>query len=97
MDKIKLTHIERNNLYTRIYGRRTLEYWNKKDSVPMDLEQIDWESSRKATRREPKGKRRVDIKFLCGQCGLNKFFTDKNETTLNVLCAMVKEKTEAIY
>ena len=40
VDNIKLTHLERKNLYTRIYGRRTLEYWYKKDSVPMDPEKI---------------------------------------------------------
>ena len=41
VDKIKLTHLERKNLYTRIYGRSTIEYWHKKDSVLMDPEQID--------------------------------------------------------
>ena len=39
----------------------------------MDSEQIDWESSRQATRKESKGRRRVDIKLLlCKQCRLNK-------------------------
>ena len=41
VDKIKLTHIERKNLYTKVYGRRTLKYWNKKNSVPMNSKQID--------------------------------------------------------
>ena len=49
-------HLERKNIYTRIYGRRILEYWNKKDSVPMDPEQIDLELSRQAARKEPTGR-----------------------------------------
>ena len=88
MDKSKLTHIERKNLYTKIYGRRTLEYWNKKDSVPMDLEQIDWELSRQPSRKEPKGRRRVDIKLLCKQCRLNKvlFHRQKQDNHRCPLC-----------
>ena len=54
----------------------------------MDPEQIDWETSRKATKREPIGKRRVDIKLLCAQCRLNKviFYRQKRDDTQCPLC-----------
>ncbi len=71
-DDIKITHPERRNLYIRIYGRQTLDYWNTKDSTPTDPNRIDWESSRQAMRKETKRKRRIDVKLLCEQCGLNK-------------------------
>ena len=79
VDETNVTHTERKNLYIKIYGRRILEYWNKKDSVLMDPEQIDWESSRQTMRIELKRKRRVDIKLLCDQCRLNKILYNRQE------------------
>ena len=76
---IKITHQERWNLYMRIYGRQTLDYWNKKDSTPTDPNRIDWESSRQAMRKEIKGKRRIDVKLLCEQCGLNKVLYNRQQ------------------
>ena len=79
VDGTKIIHPDRKNLYLKIYGRRTLEYWNGKDSTPVDPNRIDWESSRKAMQKETKGKRRIDVKFLCEQCGLNKVLYNRQQ------------------
>ena len=78
VDGIRITHPDRKNLYLRIYGRRTLDYWNKKDSTPVEPNRINWESSRQA-RKETKGKRRIDVKLLYEQCGLNKVLYNRQQ------------------
>ena len=79
VDGTKLTHMEQKKLHLKIYGRRTLAYWNKKDSTPMDPGKIDWKLSRQVMRKEPKGRRRIDIKLLCDQFGLNKTLYNRQQ------------------
>ena len=59
----------------------------------MDLEHIDWEASRQAMRKELKRKRRVDIKLLCNQCGLNKTFCNRQQQD-NHRCPLCDEERE---
>ena len=70
IDDSKLTSITRSGLYTSLYGVRTLEYWAKKDNLPMDPTRILWEESRLARKSMSRAQCRLDTKLLCYQCGL---------------------------
>ena len=72
MNGSKFQCISRDRLYTELYGPTTLQYWHKKDNVPLDLSQILWEESRLAGKRMASGQRRIDTKLLCNQYGLGK-------------------------
>ena len=72
LDGIKLTCINQNTLYDRLYGKLTLLYWHKKDNVSRNPADIMWEESRLARRRSTVGLQRLDSKLLCNQCGLAK-------------------------
>ena len=70
IDGSKLTSTTRSRLYTSLYGVRTLEYWAKKDNLPMEPTRILWEESRLARKSMSRAQRRIDTKLLCNQCGL---------------------------
>jgi hypothetical protein len=61
--------VTRDNLYTGLFGPRTLKYWQDKDNVPSDPEEVMWEESRLAKKRMPIGSRQIDAKVLSNCCG----------------------------
>jgi hypothetical protein len=67
----KLSGIKPKVLYNEIYGKKTLEFWAKRHSIPQDhVKNIDWDAQHKAFNRLPLGKQRWLMKHLSGQCGV---------------------------
>jgi hypothetical protein len=58
----KLSTVTRDNLYAGLFGPRTLKYWQDKDDMPSDPEEVMWEESRLTQKRMPFGSRRIDAK-----------------------------------
>ena len=70
---LKLSRIDKQDLYNKIYGPKTQQYWAQRHSIPQDLiDTIDWDAQQQAINREPLGKRRWLAKHLCGQCGVGR-------------------------
>ena len=57
MNRSKFQCISQDRLYAELYGPKTLQFWYKKDNVPLDLLQILWEESRLARKRMALGQR----------------------------------------
>ena len=84
LDDSKLTSITRNGLYISLYGGCTLEYWAKKDNLPIDPTRILWEESRLARKKTTRAQHRIDTKILCNQCGLAQtLFNRRHQDTHN--------------
>ena len=61
---VKQSSITRDGLYVTLFGRRTLAFWNKRDKLSKNPEDvICWEESKLAIRRLPSGLRRWRGKF----------------------------------
>ena len=65
----KLSAVSRDNLYTGLFGPRTLKYWQDKDNIPADPKEILWEEAKLARKKMPFGLRRIDTKVLSNCCG----------------------------
>ena len=66
---VKQSSITRDGLYVTIFGQRTLAFWNKRDKLSSNPEDICWEESKLAIRRLPFGLRRWRGKFLTNCSG----------------------------
>jgi hypothetical protein len=64
----KLSTVTRDNLYAGLFGPRTLKYWQDKDNMPRDPEEVMWEESRLARKRMPFGSRRINAKVISNCC-----------------------------
>jgi hypothetical protein len=65
----KLSTVTRDNLYAGLFGPCTLKYWQDKDDMPSDPEEVMWEESRLAQKRMPFSSRRINAKVLSNCCG----------------------------
>jgi hypothetical protein len=56
----KLSTVTRDNLYAGLFGPHTLKYWQDKDDMPSDPEEVMWEESRLAKKNA--------IRFKTNRC-----------------------------
>jgi hypothetical protein len=90
----KRSRVEKNNLYSEMYGDEVCDYWIEKGQIPLqEIHSIDWINSEQAIKRLQFSKQLWISKFSSGHCAVGKMMKIRKEWTHDK-CPLCFEENE---
>jgi hypothetical protein len=91
-----LTHLHKDSAYEEINAEAILDYWERKDGIPLEKKaQVNWKASKQALKEQPRGLQRWHAKWATRHCAVGRMMKIRKEWAHSTcpLCGNQEETT----